>query len=275
MKHVESADFNCYNDKCKKEFIHILGWLKEWGCSRTVGLGTKLPWDTQFVVESLSDSTIYMAYYTVAHILQGENNLNGQKPGPMGVKAEAMNEAAWDYVFLGKGFDGAAIPGISEVVLATMRHEFEFWYPMDMRTSGKDLIRNHLTMSLYNHTAIWDDPKKWTRSYFCNGWLNLNNEKMSKSTGNFKTLREIMDTFGVNAMRIALADAGDGLDDANFDTETANQAILKLCTLENWMQKNIEKLFEGVEYLDFSEGSDLTNPAKFDNWDKIFLSKVN
>jgi len=201
--------------------------------------------------------------------------MNGQKPGPMGVKAEAMNEAAWDYVMLSKPYDAEKIPGISEVVLATMRHEFEFWYPMDMRTSGKDLIRNHLTMSLYNHTAIWDDPKKWTRSYFCNGWLNLNNEKMSKSTGNFKTLREIMDTFGVNAMRIALADAGDGLDDANFDTECANQAILKLCTLENWMQKNIDKLFEGVESLDFSEGSDLTNPANFDNWDKIFLSKVN
>jgi leucyl-tRNA synthetase len=57
--------------------VHILGWLKEWGCSRTAGLGTKLPWDEQFVVESLSDSTIYMAYYTVAHLLQGENNFNG------------------------------------------------------------------------------------------------------------------------------------------------------------------------------------------------------
>jgi len=67
---------------------------------------------------------------------------------------------------------------------------------------------------------------------------------MSKSTGNFKTLREVMDTFGVNAMRIALADAGDGLDDANFETETANQAILKLCVLERWMKTNVDKIFE-------------------------------
>lgn len=29
-----------------------------------------MPWDEQFLIESLSDSTIYMAYYTVAHILQ-------------------------------------------------------------------------------------------------------------------------------------------------------------------------------------------------------------
>ena len=147
-------------------------------------------------------------------------------------------------MFLGKDYDAAACPDLTEELLGKMRHEFEFWYPMDMRTSGKDLIRNHLTMSLYNHTAIWEDKKKWTRSYFCNGWLLLNGEKMSKSTGNFKTLREVMDTFGVNAMRIALADAGDGLDDANFETETANQAILKLCVLERWMKTNVDKIFE-------------------------------
>ena len=26
-----------------------------------------------------------------------------------------------------------------------MRNEFEYWYPFDLRASGKDLIRNHLT----------------------------------------------------------------------------------------------------------------------------------
>ena len=32
-----------------------------------------MPWDKQFLIESLSDSTIYMAYYTVAHLLQGSS----------------------------------------------------------------------------------------------------------------------------------------------------------------------------------------------------------
>ena len=40
-------------------------------CSRTYGLGTRLPWDEQWLIESLSDSTIYMAYYTVCSKLQG------------------------------------------------------------------------------------------------------------------------------------------------------------------------------------------------------------
>ena len=41
------------------------GWLQQWACSRSFGLGTRLPWDPQYLIESLSDSTIYMAYYTV------------------------------------------------------------------------------------------------------------------------------------------------------------------------------------------------------------------
>jgi leucyl-tRNA synthetase len=44
--------------------------LNQWACSRSFGLGTRLPWDEQYLIESLSDSTVYMAYYTVAHYLQ-------------------------------------------------------------------------------------------------------------------------------------------------------------------------------------------------------------
>ena len=35
---------------------------------------------------------------------------------------------------------------VSKENLDKMRFEFEYWYPMDLRVSGKDLIRNHLTM---------------------------------------------------------------------------------------------------------------------------------
>jgi hypothetical protein len=45
--------------------------------NRRFGLGTQLPWDEEWVIESLSDSTVYMAYYTVAHLLHGVDNLDG------------------------------------------------------------------------------------------------------------------------------------------------------------------------------------------------------
>lgn len=69
-EHMKSDGFEAYNVKTQQEFDIIIDWLKEWGCTRTQGLGTLLPWEPKFKIESLSDSTIYMAYYTVAHFLQ-------------------------------------------------------------------------------------------------------------------------------------------------------------------------------------------------------------
>ena len=61
---------NLYSEDVRRQFSHVLGWLHEWACSRAFGLGSRVPWDPEYLIESLSDSTIYMAYYTVAHILQ-------------------------------------------------------------------------------------------------------------------------------------------------------------------------------------------------------------
>ena len=63
---------NTYQAETRNGFEGSLGWLRQWACARSYGLGSKLPWDPQFLVESLSDSTIYMAYYTIAHLLHGE-----------------------------------------------------------------------------------------------------------------------------------------------------------------------------------------------------------
>ena len=76
-----------------------------------------------------------------------------------------------------------------EEKLAAMKDEFKFWYPFDLRVSGKDLIQNHLTFCLYNHTAIFPESD-WPKAMRTNGHLLLNSDKMSKSTGNFLTLRQ-------------------------------------------------------------------------------------
>ena len=61
-----------YSDETKNNFLATLDWMNQWACSRSFGLGSRLPWDKDWLIESLSDSTIYMAYYTVAHILHGK-----------------------------------------------------------------------------------------------------------------------------------------------------------------------------------------------------------
>ena len=47
--------------------------------------GTRMPWDPQYIIESLSDSTIYMSFYAVAHLLQG-GVVDGSQPGPANIK---------------------------------------------------------------------------------------------------------------------------------------------------------------------------------------------
>lgn len=205
-----------------------------------------------------------MAYYTVSHLLQG-GVIDGSKVGPLGIKAEQLRDQEWDYIYR-KGVypEGCTIP---EEKLKQLRYEFEYWYPMNLRCSGKDLIRNHLTMSLYNHAAIWEDQKMLPRGFFCNGWIMVNGEKMSKSKGNFRSIRECIELYGVDATRMALADAGDGLDDSNFDEQVANMAILRLFVFEKWLQEEIKK-FIPAEGLDFSKQPEL------DTWDKILDNEM-
>ena len=68
-----------YTEETRRNFEATLNWLEGHACSRSYGLGTKLPWDNQYLIESLSDSTIYMAYYTVVHYLQSDGY--GKQPG--------------------------------------------------------------------------------------------------------------------------------------------------------------------------------------------------
>ena len=70
---------NTFSQEVNNNFVQTLNWLQEHACCRTYGLGSRLPWDETWLIESLSDSTIYNAYYTVAHLLQGD--LNGSVPG--------------------------------------------------------------------------------------------------------------------------------------------------------------------------------------------------
>lgn len=79
------------------------------------------------------------------------------------------------------------------------------------------------------------------------------------------TLGQCIDKFGSDASRIALADAGDTLDDANFDEKVANAAIMKLFVLEGWIQSNMPK------ELDWSKFS--LNELTL--WDKVLLNEMS
>lgn len=202
---------NTYLPETRNAFDAVLDWLNQWACARSYGLGSKLPWDPQFLVESLSDSTIYMSYYTVAHLLHQDRW--GSTPGPLGITADQMTDEMWEYV-LCSGEYPANSP-VSEEKAAELKYSFQYFYPMDVRSSGKDLIPNHLTFCIYIHAAIFPEHH-WPQAFRTNGHLMLNGKKMSKSTGNFLTMNDATKKYGADAMRLSLADAGDEITDAKW-----------------------------------------------------------
>ncbi|XP_029053430.2 leucine--tRNA ligase, cytoplasmic [Osmia bicornis bicornis] len=254
-------NLNTYHDEVRRNFLACIDWLHEYACSRTYGLGTKLPWDETWLIESLSDSTIYMAYYTVAHLLQG-GTFKGDKPNTYNIKASEMTPAVWDYIF----FKDAKFPktNIKKEALDHMRREFYYWYPIDVRVSGKDLVQNHLTFCIYNHTAIWpDQPELWPKGIRANGHLQLNSAKMSKSEGNFLTLTEAVQKFSADGMRLCLADSGDSIEDANFVESMADAGILRLYNFIEWVKEVL------ASKNTFRHGE----PCTFN--DKVFESEIN
>ncbi|XP_065176083.1 leucine--tRNA ligase, cytoplasmic-like [Sycon ciliatum] len=241
------AQLETYSEETRHNFVKTLDWLHDHACARIYGMGTRLPWDETAIIESLSDSTIYMAYYTVAHFLQSV--VDGSKPGLGDIRPEQMTPEVWDHIF----YEDKPAPQDCTIPVDTlqkMRNEFRYFYPLDLRVSGKDLVPNHLTYFMYNHGAIWpEQPDRWPKSVRANGHLLLNSEKMAKSTGNFLTLHEAVERFSADGMRFALADAGDGIEDANFVEETADNGILRLHAQIEWTKEvlaNINSLRTGA-----------------------------
>ena len=209
---------------------HSSNWIKEWPFSRNYGIGTKY---NGFLIDSLSDSTIYMVYYTIAHLIEK-------------ITKEKVNIELWNHIFFGTQLDESKYTDIDLEIINNMKKEFSYWYPLDNRVSGKDLISNHLTMCLYNHIAIFGEDK-CPKDYLVGGYMILNGKKMSKSTGNFKTIKQTVDDYGCDVTRLTLIDCCiNGMDDADFNEKFTDGILLKMYGEYVWNKEIIEQICNGT-----------------------------
>ena len=78
--------------------------------------------------------------------------------------------------------------------------------PFDIHGGGNDLKfphhENELAQTCAYHCS--NDPKTFANYWFHNGFLNLENEKMSKSLGNVIYIDELLKTYEGNQVRLAL-----------------------------------------------------------------------
>jgi leucyl-tRNA synthetase len=205
-------------EELRTEFEYVIDWLHEKACARKSGMGTKLPWDKEWIIESLSDSTIYMAYYTIARHLK-----------KCQIRPEQMTDEVFDYIFLGEGsiYKVAEKVDLNTEILERMRQEFLYFYPLDSRHSGRDLIHNHLTFMIFNHIAIFPE-KLWPRQIVTNGSVMMEGVKMSKSFGNIIPLQEGLEKFGADPVRLSVLSTVELLQDAEFNPHIAKSMIDKL-----------------------------------------------
>jgi leucyl-tRNA synthetase len=235
------AQMNIYPESARQWFITVIDWLKEWACARTTGFGTPLPWGKGWIIETLSDSTIYMAFYTINKHIRQHN-----------IRPEALKPEVFDYLFFGKGLVAqiSEISGITVELLNEMREEFLYWYPFDLRVSAKELVPNHLSFCIFHHAALF--PREhWPRAIGVNGMLMIEGKQMHKSKGNFVTMKGAVDRYGADATRCALLLGAEGMDDPDWRSENASDTQSKIESLQNFALNIIESAkSDGISHME-------------------------
>jgi leucyl-tRNA synthetase len=210
----------------RAEFERTIDWLNDWACTRRVGLGTRLPWDPDWLIEPLSDSTIYMAYYAIAHRIRN-------------FPPELLTTAVFDYVFL--GIDSPNLPDKEK--LADIRSEFLYWYPYNFRFSAKDLISNHLTFQLFHHVAIF--PKQCLpKGMVVFGMGLLNGAKMSSSKGNVFLLEDAVAEFGADTVRMFLVGSAEPWQDFDWRNELVSSTKKQIERFWNTVKEDMQAVGE-------------------------------
>jgi leucyl-tRNA synthetase len=213
-------------DEIRQEFTNVIDWLKERACARKSGMGTKLPWDNEWIIESLADSVIYMAYYLLSRHISNNQDLQNIEDK---VLADNLNDDFFDYVFLGKNDPDmvAKESKISIQLLEKIKNEFVYFYPVDSRHSGRDLVPNHLAFFIFNHAAIF--PKdKWPKQIVVNGSVLMEGKKMSKSLGNIIPLRHAIEEYGADSIRLTMLASSEILQDSDFSFDLVKGIRAKL-----------------------------------------------
>lgn len=197
-------------EKTRKEYLYAIDWFKQKACARAKGLGTKFPFDEKLMIEALSDSTIYMAFYTISHLLKD-------------IDEKELTNEFFDYVLLGAG------KGKKEWKKA--RKSFLYWYPVDSRHSGADLVRNHLPFFIFNHVAIFQ-KEYWPKQIVTNGFVLMDGAKMSKSMGNILPLRKAVREYGADIIRFSVVCGADLTNDTDFNKTVAEGVKTRMAFIQ-------------------------------------------
>jgi len=191
---------NIYPTEYKKELPPIIDWLEARPCVRKRGLGTKFPFDEGWVIEAISDSTIYMAFYIISKYFNADK-----------IFLEDLTDEFFDYVFLGIG-------KAKKVIWEEIRKEFLYWYPLDLNAGGKEHKAAHFPVFIMNHVAVFPE-NLWPKGIFVNWHLIAYGKKLSKHLGNVVFWDEAIDNYGADTIRLYMANGANQWEDFDWKNE--------------------------------------------------------
>ena len=236
----------------RTQYENVFEWLEDKPCTRSKGLGTKFPWQKELVLEPLADSTIYMAYFTIAHLIKN-------------VPAEKLEEEVFDYIFLNKGnaSELAKKYHLDEKLLKEMRESFDYWYPLAYNASAIELIPNHMSFSIFQHTAIFPAEKRQLGTLNL-GMVVLEGRKMSSSKGNVVLINDLCDALGSDFVRFFLMNFVEPWEEMNWQQREVEKGISRL-------KRFIGEIFNIAENV----SSGKLKLEEMDCIEKWFYSKIN
>ncbi|HHY81215.1 MAG TPA: cysteine--tRNA ligase [Clostridiales bacterium] len=162
-------------------------------------------------------------------------DINESKKNPMDFalwKGQKPGEPAWDSPW-GKGRPGWHI----ECSVMATKYLGE---TIDVHSGGQDLIFPHHENEIAQSEGASGKP--FARYWLHNGYINVDNQKMSKSLGNFFTVRDISREFDLEAVRLFML-SSHYRNPINFSRELLEQAQSALERLYN-ARNNLEHLLK-------------------------------
>ncbi len=220
-----------YPPEYKKELPAIIDWLRERPLIRKRGLGTEFPFAKGWMIEALSDSTIYMAFYLVSRAI------NTGK-----LKVEELDDAFFDYIYLGKEGNLKCSRQVAEEI----RKDFEYFYPLDLNFGGKEHKTVHFPFFIFHHSAIFD-KRFWPKGIFVNWHLIVEGEKMSKSKGNVVFWDDAIEKYGPDAIRFYMAHGTNQWNDFDWKSAEMERYSVHLENLKKMLDDLISTSGEGQD----------------------------
>ncbi len=193
-----------YPEYLKRIFHDAIDWLRQRPCARKRGLGTKLPMDTEWVIESLSDSTIYPAVYTNSPQLREIFNSSG-----------SLNFDLIDSIFLDSSY---AVEGRFHNMVVEAKRQWNYWYGVDLRLTTSPHISNHLSFYIMNHSALFSGSKLPV-SIAISGTVTSKGAKIGKSKGNVVSLLDVVNHYSADIYRLFVAVGADIVTDLDWNEE--------------------------------------------------------